>query len=448
MERTPVSCIAWLLVGCSVLLAPDAESAVTSDVTVAPGASIQAAIDAAAPGAVIRLSEGVYPERIAIEKPITIVGAGWEKTIVGPEGAKRAPREKDAPARRSYRDGERPPRFVPLEPTITVRNTHDVLIQGLRVRGPDSLVEDGAVSEETLVLVGDGASKVKMIECAVIGPSMNGISIRGADEVYLGRTLVAALWGTGIQVSNSKEPSGVARVQIFRCEVRNCYHRCITIASDEVLVASSRISGSAWHGIRYDGCSPRIDDNLISGNARSGIYASGDTKARVHGNVFWKNEMDGVSCWYTDTDTIEENTFVGNLREGIAILGAARPTVLRNVFAENAVAVWANKIADGREMALPTAGELAIDANFFWKNPVDLKIANQVLPTPPKNESTDPGFADGSAPQLVLRPDGSARRAGAGASEPMLLVDSFPIQPEETAMIPDTDTREFKYWKR
>lgn len=443
--------LAVLALGGLASFVPRSVRAADDDVAVAPGASIQRAIDAAPPGTVIRLSEGVYPERITIEKPITIVGAGWEKTIVGPEGAKRPPREKDAPARRSHRDGERPPPLALLEPTITVRNTHDVLLQGLRVRGPDSLAGDDAVSEETLVLIGDGASKVKMIECAVIGPSMNGIAIRGADQVDLTRTLVAALWGAGIQVSKGKDPSALTRVAIVQCEVRNCNHRGITIGSDDVLVAGCRISGSAWHGIRYDGCSPSISRNLISGNARSGIYASGATKARVSGNVFWKNEMDGVSCWYANADEIEQNTFVGNLRERIAILGAARPKLARNVFADNPIAVYAGKIGGKTDLPAPpppSASELTIEGNFFWKNTVDFKIVEQVLPMPANNEATDPGFADGSAQEFSLAPNGNARRANVGAVEPLSLVRAFPIQPEETAMIPDTDTRDFKQWKR
>jgi hypothetical protein len=68
-------------------------------------------------------------------------------------------------------------------------------------------------------------------------------------------------------------------------DVRNCYHRCVTLVTEEATVERCRISGSAWHGIRYDNCSPKILNNHIFGNARSGIYASGQTRATVVGNV-------------------------------------------------------------------------------------------------------------------------------------------------------------------
>ena len=57
-----------------------------ANIAVAPGEPLQAAIDKAADGATITLGAGVYPESITIAKPLTLVGAGWDKTIIGPEG--------------------------------------------------------------------------------------------------------------------------------------------------------------------------------------------------------------------------------------------------------------------------------------------------------------------------------------------------------------------------
>src|SRR4030095_7140717 len=51
-------------------------------IRVSAGESIQKAIDSAPAGAVIQLGEGEFKERIVISKPLTIEGAGWEKTIV------------------------------------------------------------------------------------------------------------------------------------------------------------------------------------------------------------------------------------------------------------------------------------------------------------------------------------------------------------------------------
>ena len=44
--------------------------------------SIQAAIDADQPGALIRVAAGTYRENISIDKPVQLVGAGWNRTRV------------------------------------------------------------------------------------------------------------------------------------------------------------------------------------------------------------------------------------------------------------------------------------------------------------------------------------------------------------------------------
>ncbi len=44
--------------------------------------TIQAAVDAARPGATIRVLRGTYTEQVLIGKPVTIVGAGMDKTVI------------------------------------------------------------------------------------------------------------------------------------------------------------------------------------------------------------------------------------------------------------------------------------------------------------------------------------------------------------------------------
>lgn len=433
--------------------APSREHKATPEVIVAAGAALQIAIDACPPGGVIRLAEGVYPERILIDKPLTLIGAGWDKTVVGSEDlASTAPAVPSVPnARNGVRDGSRaaaePAALSRLEPTLTVRNAREVVLRGLRIRGPRSTAKVGSLTDESLVVI--DAASATISECAVLGPSMNGIAIRAGSEVRIERSLVAALWGTGVQVLRAKEPGvgAPARVQIVESDIRNCYHRGVTIAGDDVLVERCRISGSAWHGIRYDGCSPTVRANQIFLNARSGIYASGDTAAHVSDNVFWKNEMNGMSCWFKNADSIEGNTFVGNLREAIAVLGDSRPKLARNVFADNPIAVFVGQIADGRESGSLAPGELALSANLFWANPVDYKITDQVLPLPAGNDAADPGFVSPRKRDFALAADSVGRRIRAGAADPISLASPFPVQPEEKAMIPESEARGFQLWK-
>jgi nitrous oxidase accessory protein NosD len=418
------------------------------DVRLRPGQSIQAAIDACEPGAVIHLAEGVYLERIVIEKPITLVGSGWEHSIVG-DDAPLAPNVAESFGAGSGADARVPsaseslPRVVP---TITIHGTDQVTIRGLRIRGPNTLAAQGTVGDETLVLV-DGA-QVLVSDCAIVGPSMNGIAILDGSDARIERCLVAALWGTGVQVRNSRNAAAgpPARVEIVECDVRNCFHRCITTTSSEVTIERSRISGSAWHGIRYDDCSPTIRANQIFGNARAGIYASGETAATVSDNVFWRNALSGISCWKTSKDSIEANTFVGNLREAVGVLGQAFPKIQRNLFLQNEVAVAVNNLEG--EPYPGDASSPAFSKNHFADNKADFQVAGQVESLPGGNESKPRSTTSSPKRSAAVVPDSYAQNEGIGAMDPTPLTSRFPLQPEESAMIPDDETRDFSKWKR
>jgi hypothetical protein len=122
-----------------------------------------------------------------------------------------------------------------------------------------------------------------------MGPFGHGVRIAAGADVEIRDSLVAAVWGTGVAVSGATGGSGpVSRLYLVESEARNCYHRCVTIGPNcnSTVIERCRISGSAWHGIRYDHAAPTITGNALFGNARFGIYASGRTTATVRGNLF------------------------------------------------------------------------------------------------------------------------------------------------------------------
>ena len=206
-----------------------------------------------------------------------------------------------------------------------------------------------------------------MTDCAVLGAVGNGIHIVNDSNVEIDHALVAATWSTGIVIG--EKASRPSRVHIHDSDIRNNHYAEIRIGAenDQVRIERCRISGAAWHGVRYDDASPTIENNLILGNARSGIYASGKTSATVRGNLFYANEMGGLSCWFQNTDRIENNTFAENQREALAILGASKPAVRKNIFYSHPSAVLIGDIGDDSPEA-KSDGTPDLQDNLFWAN--------------------------------------------------------------------------------
>ncbi|WP_440990699.1 right-handed parallel beta-helix repeat-containing protein [Haloarchaeobius baliensis] len=76
------------------------------DAVVPAGDSIQAAVDAAAPGDVVQLAAGTYVEQVVLDKPVTITGAGPGATVV---------RSPSSLSSRFVRDGDDTHPVVSLE---------------------------------------------------------------------------------------------------------------------------------------------------------------------------------------------------------------------------------------------------------------------------------------------------------------------------------------------
>lgn len=418
------------------------------EIRVAAGESVQKAIDAAPAGAVISLAEGVYPEHLFIARPLTLQGAGWQRTILrsGAQTRQRSDEErlKFVHQLESATSREQQMRIVAEylnyinKPTITIQAVRGVVLRGIKVQGEPPRDVDGLTND---VLVRFDDSQGQVTDCAIIGPFMNGIEVTNGSDVEIRHSLVAGMWGTGVAVHRGESGRNPAKLRLLDSDIRNCYHRCVTISGEGSTVEKCWISGSAWHGIRYDNASPTIAGNRIFGNARSGIYASGRTSAKVQDNVFHRNEMDGMSCWFNNADTVERNTFVDNQREAIAVLGDSKPSLVRNIISGSPVGVMLGQIGSGG--GARGSPEPKIEGNCFWNNPVPLKRLDRDEPVPPGNVEMQPRFLDAAKGDFGVPAD-----AQAGASALLPAKSPFPLQPEEQEMIPETETRDFGKWKK
>jgi parallel beta-helix repeat protein len=416
--------------------------------------TIQEAVEAAAAGAVILIGPGVYEERVKIEKPLTLKGAGWEKTTIMTRNVAADKFQLELLAF-SVRIGERVKKvktkeqreaimqefaaeFSDKHATLLVTNTEGVIIRNLKISSPGRIVE-GRVLPVPVIKFRNARAQV--LGCAVIGSPGEGMRVAGGSDVEVRNCLVAAVWSTGIVVTGNK--GGIAKARIQDNDVRNCHYAGIVIrpGCDSVVVKGCRISGSAWHGIRYDGASPAITGNRVFDNARSGIYASGKTAATVKNNVFYKNKQSGVMCQANNGDTIENNTFASNGREGLRIRAKCRTTIRRNIFFGHSKAVTFSSgagLADG----------CRLEKNVYWENEAAV-VGAEVKPGINKEIiSVDPLFVDVSEKDFSLAKESPALQKGIGVAVPISFSSPWTLQPEEMAIIPDEDTRDSRKWKK
>jgi len=438
--------------------------------------SIQAAIDAAGEGAVIHIGPGLYEEYLKIDKPLTLEGAGWDKTTVmtrsiGADVIEEVMRALNSRMRKADSDEQRKEiaaefkaefRKKYAKPTLLVNNAENVVIGDLKFTSPGRRLEGRSIS---LPIIEFNNAKASVSKCMVIGTPGDGIHILNGSDVEIRDSLVAAVWSTGIVVGE-KQSSGLltegesSGLRLLDSELRNCHYAGIRIrgGNDSTEIERCRISGAAWHGIRYDDCSPRIIGNRIFGNARCGIYASGKTAAAVRGNLFYSNEMVGMSCWFQNRDIIEGNTFANNKDAGLSILGASKPIVKNNIFFSEPNGVLCGDIGSDSAFAV-SDGIVTLEKNLFWNN--EHKVVRRraksaesestleqiALDERAGNVQKDPMFINTSGNDFSLMADSPARRLGIGVAEPIGHESPWPLQPEEAAIIPDSQTRDYRQWK-
>jgi parallel beta-helix repeat protein len=441
--------------------------------------SIQEAVEGVDAHGTISIKPGTYREQIVISKPVRIEGAGREKTRI------------EATSRR---EGER---WV----AVSIQSCRDVGLEGLTITSGTRLDEQSG-----LVLVDVQDAGVRVEECNLLW-GQYGIGVSGKSDARIERCLVAGIWGTGIAIGRD------ASATVTNCEVRNCYHRCITLRSKgDVRIANNLISGSAWHGIRYDHCSPVIEGNVIRNNARSGIYASGSGEAKIANNLFLRNEMCGISTWYRTNPLIKNNVFAKNERSGLEMDVTTRLVIENNIFYANETAATRFYTSDSRQLA-DSSPPPELSYNLLWKNTnetpppprpreeilaehkariaqlelelaqlkekltdghpqvaakrQEIEMGKELLAAiekaaaykPPElsfSETAlraDPLFEDAEADNYGLRRDSPCRGAGKdgadiGATLSVSVTPQYPITPEEKLIIPDAESRDYTLWKK
>jgi parallel beta-helix repeat protein len=244
--------------------------------------TIQAAVDAAAPGNVVRVAPGLYPGAISITKPISLIGAGAAEVTV---------------------------EVPPSEGALYIEQAK-VTVRGFTFRHRGTSNDD---RRYTLVALADGA-EVVFENNTVRSANGHGIYTRGSGRKVIRNNLVeGARW------------DGIIAYQDSLVEIRdNTVQRCEQVGiavmepSPSVTVAGNRVRSNKRNGIWVAaGDNVVVELNDVSGNGTEGVLYGGigigAGRPRLVGNTAQGNIGGGI--WW---NTEKANPIVGpgNLSDG------------------------------------------------------------------------------------------------------------------------------------
>jgi nitrous oxidase accessory protein len=247
-----------------------------------PGDSLQAALDAASPGAVFRLAPGVYPGPVIIRHPVTL----W-----GPSGA-------------------------------IIRSTGE---------GRTVLVESDNAAIEGLTVDGSGDRYDK---------TDSAVYVRGRNDTVRGVTIRNALYGIVIDSSEglTVEDNHIVGNPATPLGIRGDAIRCWGVRNS--LIAGNVIENSrdliVWFSPRV-----RVVGNFVR-NGRYGTHFMYSNGGVVEDNRYL-NDVVGVFVMYSDDIRIARNLFAGNLEsDGFGVGGkeSGNLTLEDNRFIRDHVGVY------------------------------------------------------------------------------------------------------------
>ena len=331
--------------------------------------SIQAAIDAAAPGSVVLVPAGIYNEQLTIVKPITLSGPdpGQGEAIINAAG-------------------------LPTRPTVWIQASQVTVRQFTIEDGPGQAVVVGsndhlnltAVTIEDNKISGHGRAGILTLFSAAIKIQRNELS-GNATAIGFGRAGVYLSPHGPCQVSNnvihnnaldgiyaSGSDSGLV---IEGNDIQHHSNSGITLAWDErqVSIKGNTISACGSGNADEQGgiviiqsCAELIENNIIENCNRYGLIwgwvpTTGPIPAEIliQGNIIRTCARDAIYLFsqgpggfispdlYPLEPQVSGNSLLGNTRAGIYVSnlyyyspGNANPTIVDNKFIDNGWGVY------------------------------------------------------------------------------------------------------------
>ena len=261
------------------------------DVTVAPPASIQAAVDRCREGGSILLQPGAYEGGVVLSKEVHLYGRG-EATL----------------------------RFAAGTAPVITSTAAAATVDGLVVRFDSKL--------------GAGTSP---------GISVKGGSllIRHCDVADLCKDNVGN-FAPGIRVDG-----GTSRPTILGCRVSDCTTGVAFWPASGGVVESCDILGCNPYGVSVSGAAPSILSNKIRGGAGAGVHLSGSaTKARLEGNYISEMGASGIEVVEGSDPSLLANFVFSNKGAGVFVHEAKGVLSGNTIYLNDMAGVWVKALGD------------------------------------------------------------------------------------------------------
>lgn len=334
-----VSTFGLAMTGSTLLAGDDREDVnrtlvVSKDKTQCPSpySEIQQAVDAASPGATIRVCPGTYNVQVKITKPLKI--AGDSGAILQPLTA--------APNTTGLNSG------APVIALLLVTNTRDVSIDNLTVDGSSAAHAQNICPEDYVGVMYQNASgnlthmAVRNIKPADFPSCDSGVGIfvqakAGRQSVDISDSSVHDYQKSGIEIDGTAASSQVRHNYVSGLGL------AATVAQNGVQIshnasatfADNFVDNHLWAGCTPTGCSDVATNillifglngdvqltNNVAATAQAGIALSSDiSNVRIQGNDVFDNKVDGILV-FGNSNRIENNNVFHSELNAIDIEG-------------------------------------------------------------------------------------------------------------------------------